>query len=249
MARNKVQFQKGISLNTFLQQYGTEDQCFDALYQWRWPDVFQCPHCGHNRYCQLSNHKLQQCNRCHHQTSITAGAIFESTKLPLTIWFLAIYLITQSKKGISAMQLHRQLGISYNAVWRLKHKLMQVMLERNQEHKLSGFIELDDAYLGGEHTGCKPGCGAADKTPFVAAVETNATDHPTGIKLSIVKGFRKSEIAAWCRSNLATGCTVTSDGLACFNAVADENCQHVKVVCGGGRASVEEPKLTLFWVI
>jgi len=98
--------------------------------------------------------------------------IFESTKLSLTTWFLAIYLMAQSKKGVSTMQLHRELGISYNATWCLKHKLMQVMLERDQEHKLSGFIELDDTYLGGERTGCKPGRGAADKTPFVAAVET-----------------------------------------------------------------------------
>ena len=116
--------------------------------------------------------KLQQCNRCHHQTSVTAGTIFESTKLPLTIWFQAIYLITQDKKGISAMILHRHLGVSYNAAWRMKHKLMQVMMERDDNHQLSGFIELDDAYLGGERTGCKPGRGAAGKTPFVAAVET-----------------------------------------------------------------------------
>ena len=87
MARNPVQFQKGISLNAFLSLYGTEDQCFDALYQWRWPNGFVCPHCGHDRCCQLNSRKLQQCNRCHRQTSITAGTIFDSTKLPLTVWF------------------------------------------------------------------------------------------------------------------------------------------------------------------
>ena len=81
MARNPVQFQKGISLNAFLSLYGTEDQCFDALYQWRWPNGFLCPHCGHDRCCQLNSRKLQQCNRCHRQTSITAGTIFDSTKL------------------------------------------------------------------------------------------------------------------------------------------------------------------------
>ena len=99
MARNPVQFQKGISLNEFLSLYGTEDQCFDALYQWRWPNGFMCPHCGHDRCCQLNSRKLQQCNRCHRQTSITAGTIFDSTKLPLTVWFQAIYLMTQARKG------------------------------------------------------------------------------------------------------------------------------------------------------
>ena len=114
------------------------------------PTGFVCPHCGHDRGCQLNTHKLQQCNRCHHQTSITAGTIFDSTKLPLTVWFQAIYLMTQDKKGVSAMKLHRHLGISYNAAWRMKHKLMQVMMERDREHPLSGWIQLDDAYLGGE---------------------------------------------------------------------------------------------------
>ena len=88
--RSPVQFQKGISLSALLSLYGTEDQCFDALYRWRWPNGFVCPHCGHHRCCQLNTRKLQQCNRCHRQTSITAGTIFEATKLPLTVWFQAI---------------------------------------------------------------------------------------------------------------------------------------------------------------
>ena len=246
MARNKVQFQKGLSLNEFLKHYGTEDQCFDALYAWRWPQGFQCPHCGHAQCCQLANRKLQQCYRCHRQTSVTAATIFDSTKLPLTLWFQAIYLITQDKKGISAMKLHRHLGISYNAAWRMKHKLMQVMLERDHTQALSGFIELDDAYLGGERTGCKPGRGAADKTPFVTAVETTDEGHPTRIKLSVVKGFRKTEIAAWSRQHLTEGSVVISDGLACFNAVTESGCVHDPIVCGGGRASVEEPEF--YWV-
>ena len=107
MARNPVQFQKGISLSEFFALYATEDQCFDALYRWRWPNGFQCPHCGHDRVCQLTTRKLQQCHRCRRQTSVTAGAIFDSTKLALTVWFQAIYLITQDKKGLSAMKLHR----------------------------------------------------------------------------------------------------------------------------------------------
>ena len=169
MARSPVQFQKGISLNEFLSLYGTEDQCFDALYHWRWPNGFVCPHCGHDRSCQLNTRKLQQCNRCHRQTSITAGTIFEATKLPLTVWFQGIYFMTQDKKGASAMKLHRLLGISYNAAWRMRHKLMQVMMERDREHPLGGWVELDDAYLGGERSGGKRGRGAPGKTPLLAA--------------------------------------------------------------------------------
>ena len=219
MARNPVQFQKGISLNAFLSLYGTEDQCFDALFQWRWPNGFLCPHCGHDRCCQLSSRKLQQCNRCHRQTSITAGTIFDSTKLPLTVWFQAIYLMTQDKKGVSAMKLHRHLGISYNAAWRIRHKLMQVMMERDREHPLSGWIQLDDAYLGGERSGGKRGRGAPGKTPFVAAVQTNEQGHPLRMKLTVVEGFRLTEIAAWAQLHLGKGTRVVSDGLACFHGV------------------------------
>ena len=104
--------------NEFLSLYATEDQCFDALYQWRWPNGFLCPHCGHDRCCQLSSRTLQQCYRCHRQTSITAGTIFDSTKLPLTVWFQAICSMTQDKKGASAMKLHRHLGVSYNLKFR-----------------------------------------------------------------------------------------------------------------------------------
>ena len=208
MARNPVQFQKGISLNAFLSLYGTEDQCFDALYQWRWPNGFLCPHCGHDRCCQLNSRKLQQCNRCHRQTSITAGTIFDSTKLALTLWFQAIYLMTQDKKGVSAMKLHRHLGISYNAAWRMRHKLMQVMMERDRAHPLGGSIQLDDAYLGGERSGGKRGRGAPGKTPFVAAVQTNKQGHPLRMKLTVVEGFRLTEIAAWAQLHLGTGTRV-----------------------------------------
>ena len=218
MARNPVQFQKGISLNEFLSLYGTEDQCFDALYQWRWPNGFMCPHCGHDRCCQLNSRKLQQCNRCHRQTSITAGTIFDSTKLPLTVWFQAIYFMTQDKKGVSAMKLHRHLGISYNAAWRIRHKLMQVMMERDREHPLSGWIQLDDAYLGGERSGGKRGRGAPGKTPFVAAVETNEQGHPLRMKLTVVEGFRLTEIAAWRSSTSGQALGLSPMGWPAFMA-------------------------------
>ena len=246
MERNQTQFQKGLGLGDFIKMYGTEEQCFAALYSWRWPQGFICPQCGHDKSCQLTTRKLQQCYQCHHPTSITAGTIFEATKLPLTTGFQALYLISQSKKGISAIELHRHLSVSYKAAWHMKHKLMQVMYERDQSQPLSGFIELDDAYLGGERSGGRTGRGAAGKTPFVAAVETTAQSQPVRIKLNIVKGFRSQAIADWAHHNLTPGSTVISDGLACFNAVTEAGCQHDRIVCGGGKASVQEPEF--YWV-
>lgn len=144
------------------------------------------------------------------------------------------------------MGLARHLGISCKAAWRMKQKLIQVMLGRNQKYRLPGFIELGDANLDGERTGCKPGRGAKGKAPFVAAVETTKEGCPTGIKLSIIKGFRSTEISTWSKQHLSEGSTAISDGLACFNAVTEAGCLHDKIVCGGARTSVEEPEF--YWV-
>ena len=172
MKKNMIQFQHGQSLFSFFKLFGTTEQCEQALFEARWPDGFRCPECGSQEYCLLRERGLYQCNRCHHQTSVIACTIFEATKLPLKIWFLAIYLITQSKDGISTLNLARQLGISQNSAWLQKHKLMQVMLEEENRHPLNQRVELDDAYWGGKRHGGKRGRGAAAKYPFVAAVET-----------------------------------------------------------------------------
>ena len=154
--------------------------------------------------------------------------------------------MTQDKKGGSAMKLHRHLGISYNAAWRRRHKLMQVMMERDREHPLSGSIELDDAYFGGERSGGKRGPGPPGKMPFGAAVETNEQAHPLRMKLTVVEGFRLSEITAWAQQHLAAGTRVVSDRLDCFHGVTAAGCLHESVMVGSGRAVVERPEFR--WV-
>lgn len=130
MADDWAQYQHELDFDEFVEHYGTEEKCFDALHRWRWPNGFRCPHCGHDRYCQLTHRKLLQCNRCRRQTSVTAGSDFDSTKLPLTVWFRGLYLLTRGRKPISAMALHRSLGISYNAAWRMKRKLMRAVNDK-----------------------------------------------------------------------------------------------------------------------
>ena len=130
MPKNKVQFQKGMSLREFMVRYGSREHCEQALFFWHWPQGFVCPECGHSGHCVVKSRRLFQCNACGRQTSIAVGTVFASSKLPLTVWFLAIDLITQAKNGISSLALARQLGISHNSAWLMKHKLMQAMLEQ-----------------------------------------------------------------------------------------------------------------------
>ncbi|MBU2718892.1 IS1595 family transposase, partial [Acidithiobacillus ferridurans] len=110
---------------------------------------------------------------CRHQTSLIGGILFQGTRLPMTLWFLSIYLVSQAKSGLSALALSRQRGISYPTAWRLHNKLMQSMLEREALYTLQGSVQADDAYLGEERSGGKPGGGSENKVPFVAAVSVD----------------------------------------------------------------------------
>ena len=130
--------------------------------------------------------------------------MFHWTKLPLTTWFLAIYHLTQSKGGMSSVELARRLGTRQPTAWLLKHKLMAAMEAREAtKPKLAGRVEVDDAYLGGERSGGKRGRGAAGTTPFVAAVETTAERKPRRLRLTVVRGFRKKEIEALAKRDFA----------------------------------------------
>ena len=110
MARNSVQFQKGLSDAEFEQHYGTEAACREALFRWRWPEGFECPVCGERRHSEVRSRQLFQCSACRRQTSLTAGTIFAATKVPLRTWFRAIHHVTQTKQGISSIELGRRLG-------------------------------------------------------------------------------------------------------------------------------------------
>lgn len=240
MAKNRVQFQPGLSLPEFLAQYGSEAQCAEALFAWRWPEGFVCPECGHAEgYTEVRTRGLLQCKHCRHQTSLTAGTVFAYSKLPLTTWFLAMYLLTQQKNGISALELKRQLGVSYPTAWSIKHKLLQVMLERDADRRLTGVIEIDDVYWGGECRGATPGRGSPNKTPFLAALSKTFDGHPVALRMSVVAGFRKRELLAWSEKFLDPDSIVVSDGLACFRGIAAAGVEHQPVVTGGGPASVE----------
>jgi hypothetical protein len=234
MSSHQIQFQPGMSIPEFLTHFGTEAQCADAIRRSRWPDGFRCPRCAGVQHYVVGQgaRKLFQCGACRHQTSLTAGTLMEHTKLPLTTWFLAIHLISQAKTGISALALKRDLGVSYPTAWLLHHKINTAMAHQEAAHRLDGFVQLDDAYLGGERSGGKVGRGSENKVPFVAAVSLNAAGQPMRLKLDLVKGFTCESISRWAKASLLPATVVTSDGLACFAAVTDAGCVHTPRVVG-----------------
>jgi len=246
MARNSVQFQKGMSEPEFQRLYGSEELCVAALTAWRWPNGFVCVRCGHDQGYLMSKRKLYQCANCRTQTSLTAETIFHSPKLPLTTWFRAMYHLTQSKNGISALELSRRLGVKYDTAWKLKHKLMQVMKERDDEHcTLQGRVEMDDAYLGGSRPG-KTGRGADGKAPFIAAVQTDDEGRPVKMSLRVVEGFTWAEVVRFAQKSLTPNTIVHSDGLGCFTGVTVAGCEHEVTISGSGRKAAQNP--TFRWV-
>jgi transposase-like protein len=230
VARNFVQLQKGMSEADFDHLYGTEEQCRDAIFRWRWSKGFVCPACGSTKHCIVGTRGLYQCGDCHTQTSLTAGTIFHSTKLPFKTWFRAIYHITQTKGGISSIELARRLGVTQNTAWKISHKFMQVMLEREKEKPLRGRVEMDDAYIGGKRKGGKRGRGASGKIPFLAAVETTDDGRPHRMKLQKVSGFGRNPLSLVIPTLLHDECDVVTDGLACFREISRLGIKHTPIV-------------------
>lgn len=238
---NRVQFQPGLSLAEFLAAYGTEAACVRALRRARWPSGFVCARCGHPHASRFRRcgRPYWQCRACHAQTSLIAGTVFASSKLPLRTWFLALYLLTHSKNGLSALALKRHLGVSYGSAWRLKHKLMQAMVEREAGRQLGGLVQIDDAYLGGKRPGGKPGRGSENKRPFLIAVQTDSEGHPGCAVITPVPAFDKPAVEAWAAAHLAPGAEVYSDGLGAFRAVIERDHAHTVIVASSRQAACE----------
>lgn len=246
VAINQIQFQRGMSLLDFVDRFGSEEQCIQALFYRRWPNGFCCPRCSAALFYRLttSGRPLYQCQACRHQASLTAGTLMEASKLPLRKWFMAIYLISQAKTGLSSLSLKRQLGVDYRTAWLLHHKLLLAMTEQDAKTPLCGEVLLDDAYLGGEKPGT-PGRGSPNKVPIVAAVAVSTEGHPQQIKVTPIEAFTTQAITQWATTHLTPGCDVTSDGLACFAGVIDADCAH-SVVVVGSRKPRDLPKFA--WV-
>jgi transposase-like protein len=138
-----------VNLMSLVEQYSTDDHCREALMHLRFPDGVKCLKCKGENVSPVSERKVFVCNSCKYQFSVTVGTIFHDSHLPLTKWFLVTYLITESRKGISANQIMRMIGGSYKTSWYLCHRIRKAMEET--EHKLKGTVEIDEMYIGG-HT-------------------------------------------------------------------------------------------------
>ena len=238
MPQNPIQFQHGMSLNEFIEHYGTEALCEQALEQSRWPDGFVCAECGereHSRF-RADGRQYWQCSTCRTQSTVCSGTLFHASKLPLTKWFQAMYLITQNKNNISALSLKRHLGVAYTTAWRVKHKLLEAMRQRESRRLLTGLVFADDAVLGGVHAG-KPGRGSQNKAPFMAAVELDDDGHPRQVRFDPIADYKGTTFADWAKSALHPSAHLVTDGCASFNAAGAEVAAHGAIIVGQHKSS------------
>jgi transposase-like protein len=219
------------TLVEFEKRFGTEDACRDYLFNFRWPDGFQCPRCRH-RKAWSKNNGLYECAYCNFQTSVIAGTIFQDTKKPLSLWFRAIWIVTNQKYGANALGLQRVLGLgSYRTAWMWLHKLRRAMVRPGRD-KLSGTIEVDESYIGGEKPG-KRGRGAAGKTLVVIAAQIDGK-RIGRIRLRQIKDASAESLEEAIKESIEPGSIVRTDGWKGYNGVKRLEYNHEIVRADGG---------------
>jgi transposase-like protein len=138
-----------VNLVTLIEKFGSEDKCRAYLEALRWAGEIRCPRCDSHKISKIMKRQQYDCDACRYQFSVTAGTIFNDSHLPLWKWFLAVYLLCESRKGISANQIKRTLGVSYKTAWYLCHRIRATMKELNPA-PLGGIVEIDETYVGGK---------------------------------------------------------------------------------------------------
>ena len=165
-----------MNLPELIEQFRSEDKCREYLEDLRWPNGVRCPRCGDKSVSWIEKRSQWECNgtSCRYQFSVTAGTVFHDSHLPLWKWFLAIYLIGESKKGISGKQLQRTLGVSYKTAWYLGHRVRSAM-EEDSPVPLRGIVEIDETWIGGKHRRYK-GKGKDNKLDRAASPKSPTAD-------------------------------------------------------------------------
>lgn len=191
----------------------------------RWPNGPTCPHCGeHDRAPYLLNtpsatRRVWKCKACRKKFTVMVGTIFESSHISLDKWLLAFYLLCSSKKGMSAHQLHRMLGITYKSAWFLFHRIREAMTERPFQDRLSGTVEADETYLGGKRKGQKgrPGIKDKKKTPVLALVERDGR-----VRSFRVANVTERELRTAITEHVESEARIVTDDLATYRSLGKE---------------------------
>jgi transposase-like protein len=208
--------QEALNFIDFMNRFKTEENCRTHFFNIRWSNGFKCPKCGCEEYTFLSKRNHYQCHQCGHQTSLTAGTIMHGSHTGLREWFLVVYLFTHDKRGISAAQVSRTVGISHYTAWLMLQKLRKAMGDRDAKYYLEGIVEMDDAFFGSPDEGGKRGRGT-EKTPAIVALSLDEEGHPRHLKVEMVESVNGANILEVTKGAVAPGAKIRTDGLKAYN--------------------------------
>lgn len=214
---------ENMNLMELIDQFGDEDACWDYLEQIRWPDGVECPKCESDRITRIKGGHKFHCNSCGYQFTVTAGTILHDTHLPLRKWFVALYLMIESKKGMSANQLKRTLKVAYKTAWYLCHRIRAAMAELNAE-QLSGTVEVDETLIGGKVSGM----GRAyrgNKTMVIGVIQRKGK-----VRLKVIDGADKKTLHKFIKDHTADDTElIITDEWPAYKGIADKNTKHETV--------------------
>lgn len=200
-------------------RFADEASCRAYLAALRWPEGPVCPCCGRRDGIAIRRN-LWRCDACRHEVSVIAGTIFQDSKLPLTLWFRAMWHVTSQKNGISALGVQRVLGLgSYKTAWTMLHKLRRAMVRPGRE-RLQGVVEVDETYWGGEEEGVR---GRQIETKALIAVAAEAVPDSVSaigrIRLARLADTRRDTLHGFISDAVEPGSTVVTDGLSSYCAL------------------------------
>lgn len=213
------------NLRDFDRIFATDEACLEFLEQIRWGSGFRCQSCNGDKFWMLSP-GLRRCQICRFKNYVKAGSIFDSTRLPLKIWFYAIWWVTAQKTGVSALNLQKNLGLgSYRSSWLMLHKIRNAMIFEDRS-LLQGDLEVDEAFLGGVRTG-KRGRGAEGKELIVIAAECSGKKRVGRIRIQRIPDASAEKLESFITANVAKGAIVHTDGWNGYNGVEKLGYKHV----------------------
>ena len=216
------------TLRQFQSEFAAEEDCEQYLAACRWPDGFICPRCENRRAYKLVNQRRWQCAGCRHQVSLTAGTVLHRTKIPLTHWFWAAYLMTTDKRGVSALLLQRQLGLScYETAWMMLHKLRRAMVNVGRE-PLHGEVEVDETWVGGEQAGLRGSRQLKGRRAALVLVAVERRGRGSGrVRMKVILDFKGTTIVPFVHQNVSPGSTIYTDGLKSFEGLTQAGFNHI----------------------
>jgi len=183
---------KGMNLSKLLDEYAEESKSREYLEALRWPDGIACPRCAGKIISTIGTNGIYECVPCHYQFTVRVGTVLQDSKLPIRKWFVAVFLITESKKGISANQLRRMVGSTYKTAWYLSHRIREAMYEATGHAPLTGTVEVDETFVGGkprQRRRRKGGSPLGSKTMVLGAVARGG-----GVRLRVSRAYRSSGV-------------------------------------------------------